>query len=51
MKQFLTDVIAMVNQIGICTYFLAFSSADTRWEELPYIIEKLNILGTKKLII
>ena len=38
----------MVNQIGICTYFLAFSSADTRWEEFPYIIEKLNILGTKK---
>ena len=35
----------MVKQLGIPTYFLALSCADLRWEELPYIIEKLNNLG------
>ena len=35
----------MVKQLGILTYFLALSCADLRWEELPYIIEKLNNLG------
>ena len=35
----------MVKQLGIPTYFLTLSCADLRWEELPYIINKLNKLG------
>ena len=35
----------MIKQLGIPTYFLTLSSADLRWEELPYIINKLNNLG------
>ena len=44
-KQFLYDVLAMVKHSGIPTYFLTWSCADLRWEELPYIINKLNNLG------
>ena len=44
-KQFLYDVLAMVKQLGIPTFFLTLSCADLRWEELPYIINKLNNLG------
>ena len=44
-KQFLFDLLAMVKQLGIPTYFLTFSFVDLRWEELPYIINKLNNLG------
>ena len=44
-KQFLYDVLAMVKQLGILTYFLTLSCADLRWEELPYIINRLNNLG------
>ena len=44
-KQFLYDVLAMVQQLGIPTYFLTLSSADLRWGERPYIINKLNNLG------
>ena len=44
-KQFLFDVLAMVKQLGIPTHFLTLSCADLRWEELPYIINKLNNLG------
>ena len=44
-KQFLYDVLAMVKQLGIPTYFLILSCAELRWEELPYIINKLNNLG------
>ena len=43
--QFLYDVLAMVKQLGIPTYFLTFSCAGLRWGELPYIINKLNNLG------
>ena len=43
-KQFLYDVLAMVKQLGIPTYFLTLSSAGLRWEELPYIINKLKNL-------
>ena len=43
-KQFLYDVLAMVKQLGIPTYFLTLSCADLRWEELPYIINKLSNL-------
>ena len=35
----------MVKQLGIPIYFLTLSSAYLRWEELPYIINKLNNLG------
>ena len=35
----------MVKQLGIPTYFLTLPCADLRWEELPYIVNKLNNLG------
>ena len=44
-NQFLYYVIAVVNQLGIPTYFLTSSCGDLRWKELPYIFKKL---GTKK---
>ena len=44
-KQFLYDVLAMVKQLGILTYFLTLSCANLRWKKLPYIINKLNNLG------
>ena len=47
-KQFLYDLLAMVKQSGIPTYFLTLSYADLRWEEPPYIINKLNNLSKKK---
>ena len=47
-KQFLYDVLAMVKLLGIPTYFLTLSCTDLRWEELPYIINRLNNLGLSK---
>ena len=47
-KQFLYDVLAMVKQLGIPTYFLTMPRADLRSEELPYIINRLNNLGLHK---
>ena len=44
LKQFLYDVLAMVKQLGIPTYFLTLSCADIRWQELSHIINKLNNL-------
>ena len=44
-KQFLYDVLAIVKQLGIPTYFLTLSCADLRSEELPYTINKLNTLS------
>ena len=44
-KQFLRDVLAMVRQLKIPTYFLTLSCAELRWEELPNIINTLNNLG------
>ena len=35
----------MVKQLGIPTYFLTLLCADLRWDELPYMINKLNNLG------
>ena len=35
----------MVKQLGILTCFLILPCADLRWEELPYIINKLNNPG------
>ena len=43
-KQFLFDVLAMVKQLGTPTYFLTLSCGDLRWEEVPYVINKLNNL-------
>ena len=34
-----------MKQCRIPTYFLTLSSADLRWDELPYIINKLNNLN------
>ena len=42
-KQLLYDVLAIVRQLGIPTYFLT-SCADIRWDKRPYIINKLNNL-------
>ena len=44
-KQFLYDVLAMVKQLGIPTYFLTLSCSNLRCKELPYIINKFNNLG------
>jgi len=41
-KHFLYDVLAMVKQLGLPTYFLTLSCADLRWDELVNIIGKLN---------
>ena len=40
--QFLYDILAMVKQLGIPTYFLTLSCADLRWEKLPCTINRLN---------
>ena len=41
-KKFLFDVLAMVKQLRIPTFFLTLSCADLRWNELISIIGKLN---------
>ena len=41
-KQFLYDLLAMVKQLGMPTYFLTLSCAEFRWEELPHIIKALT---------
>ena len=41
-KQFLHEVLAMMKQLGKPTYFLNLSCADLKWDELPYIINKLS---------
>ena len=41
-KQFLYDIITMVKQLEIPTYFLTLPCADLRQEKLPYTINKLN---------
>ena len=48
-KQFLYYVLAMVKRLGIPKYFLTLSYADLRWEELPYMINKLNNLSDEEL--
>ena len=47
-KHFLYDVLAMVKQLGLPTFFLTLSCADLRWEELVLIIAKLNNIGLDK---
>ena len=44
-KKFLHEVLAMVKQLGIPTFFLTLSCADLRWNELISIIAKLNGLN------
>ena len=41
-KSMLSDVLAMVKQLGIPSFFLTLSCADLRWDEFPEIISKLN---------
>ena len=43
--QLLHEVLAIVKQLGIPTYFLTLSCADLRWDELPHIVNKLNNLN------
>ena len=43
-KRFLYDVLTMVNQLEIPTYFLTLTCRDPRFEEPPYIIKKINNL-------
>ena len=38
-------LLAMVKRLGIPTYFLILSCAGQRWEELRYVVNKLNKLG------
>ena len=41
-KRFLLEVLAMVKQLGLSTFFMTLSRADLRWDELVSIISKLN---------
>ena len=41
----LFQVLAMVKQLGLPTYFMTLSCADLRWNELPTIISRLNGLN------
>ena len=44
-KKFLHEILAMVKQLGISTFFLSLSCADLQWNELISIISKLNGLN------
>ena len=46
-KNFLFEVLAMVKQLGLPSYFLTLSCADLWWKELPCHINKLNNLGLR----
>lgn len=41
-KRFLQEVLAMVKQLGLPTFFMTLSCADLRWNELIKIISSLN---------
>ena len=41
-KKFLSEVLAMVKQLGLPTFFMTLSCADLRWNELISIISKLK---------
>ena len=41
-KQFFFDVLSMVKQLRISTYFMKLSCTGVRSEEIPHIISKLN---------
>ena len=44
-KRFLLEVLAIVKQLGVPTFFLTLSCADLRWFELPAILSKLYNLN------
>ena len=41
-KKCLHDILAMVKQLGLPTFFLTLSYADLRWNEIISIIPKLK---------
>jgi len=41
-KKFLYEVLAMVKQLGLPTFFMTLSCADLRWPEIVEIIQKIN---------
>ena len=41
-KRFQFEVLAMIKQLGLPTFFITLSCADLRWHELIEIIYKLN---------
>ena len=43
-KKLLFDVLAMVKQLGVPTFFMTLSSADLKWNELVSIINELHKL-------
>ena len=43
-KKFLFDVLVMVKQLGVPTFFMTLSSSDLKWNELVLIINKLHKL-------
>ena len=44
-KRFSYNVLAMLKKLGIPTYSLTLPCANLGWEELLYIVNKLNNLG------
>ena len=50
-KNFLFEVLAMVKQLGIPTFFLTLPCAYLRWNELVEIISKLNRLDSSDNVI
>ena len=47
-KKFMKDVMAIVKQLEIPTFFLTLSCADLRWNELLSIISKINGIEVSK---
>ena len=41
-KKFKSEVLTMVKQLGVLTFFLTLSYADLRWDESIKIIQKLS---------
>lgn len=41
-KNFKSEVLAMVEQLGVATFFLTLSCADLRWKEFIKILQQLN---------
>ena len=41
-KKFMHEVWAMVKQLGVPTFFLTLSCADLRWNDMFYVISKVN---------
>ena len=41
-KKFMHEVMAMVKQLGVPTFFLTFSCADLRWNDMFYAISKAS---------